>query len=302
MEENVISIFWGPTFIVSDEFNSLVEKISTSEVEIREIIPASNFFEPPTLGEVTATFGPASDPEEAERLAIEAWNEGYFIQYDTFFGTNYCVFVDYTGQITKPPEATIPVTYNTVTVKNPDNNVEASFNVDIQMPTVTEAVYAWDDVYPSVTDAVYWDDMNLQVPVIIDIGGAAASHISDINSQGYAYINFTPTDIYPDDSEASDGINRDGVYTTLYPYNKDEYEYASGALMAWGWGAGQIISALEQPMADSTKTWGEVLHIDPSKTLVTGHSRYGKAAMFAAAFDERINICLASEPGGSGIQ
>lgn len=170
------------------------------------------------------------------------------------------------------------------------------------MPTVTQAVYAWKDYNSSVSDAVYWEDTNFQVPVIIDIGSTMSSYINTINEQGYAYINFTPTDIYADDSNASDGIDRSGVYTKLYPYDKDVYEYASGALMAWGWGASQIISALEQPMKGSTKTWGEVLHIDPAKNLIIGHSRYGKAAMFAAAFDERFDICVASEPGGSGIQ
>ena len=63
------------------------------------------------------------------------------------------------------------------------------------MPTVTQVVYAWKDYNPSVADAVYWDDIDLQIPVIIDIGGAMASHVADIKEQGYAYINFTPTDI-----------------------------------------------------------------------------------------------------------
>ena len=35
--------------------------------------------------------------------------------------------------------------------------------------------------------------------------------------------------------------NRDGVYTRLYPYDPDVYEYSSGAQMAWGWAVSQII-------------------------------------------------------------
>lgn len=49
-------------------------------------------------------------------------------------------------------------------------------------------------------------------------------------------------------------------------------------------------------------TLGELVRLDPAKTVITGHSRYGKAAMFTAAFDDRISICVPSECGGSGIQ
>lgn len=302
MEPNVISIWFGPEYDVREEFDKLVASLKEGSVEICEIIPPASFFDAPKLGDVKYVFGPAENEKDAINLAIQAWNAGYYVPYSSWFGNNYCVFKDYTGEINSPPPENIPVSYNTVTVKNPESGVDASFNIDVRIPTVTQAVYAWVDYNPSVSDSVYWDDLDLQVPVIIDIGGTMSRHVDTIHEQGYAYINFTPTDIYADDSSASDGINRNGVYTTLYPYNKDEYEYASGALMAWGWGASQIISALEQPAKGSDKSWGEILHIDPTKTLVIGHSRYGKAAMFAAAFDDRFDICIASEPGGSGIQ
>jgi hypothetical protein len=254
-------------------------------------------------GNVLFKFGPADDEEDAVEMAIEAWNAGYYVAYNVWGMTMYEVLKNHTGELSEPPDEYKPVFYDTcVKITNPQTGVEAGFGISITMPTVTQAVYAWQDFDPTVTDAVYWSDLDLQIPVVIDIGGAAAAHVGTINEQGYAYINFTPTDIYPDDSNADDGIDRNGVYTRLYPYDKDEYEYASGALMAWGWAVSQIINALEQPMAGSDQPWGEVLNIDPTKTLVTGHSRYGKVAMFAAAFDDRISICLPSEPGGSGIQ
>lgn len=297
-EPNVISLF-GSTSSAPDEFDRLVNLLLQGTVEVRELI-TNGFFQTP--GAVKYTFGPAANETEAINLAIQAWNAGYYISYSVFGFTFYAVLKNSTGELTEPPGEYKQVKYNNVKITNPDTGVEADFNISIQMPTVTQAVYAWKDYRPSVADAVYWDDTDLQIPVVIDIGGAMGSHVDTLKEQGYAYISFTPTDIYPDDSTASDGIARDGVYTELYPYNKDEYEYASGALMAWGWSVSQIISAMEQPMADSEQTYGEYLHIDPTKTLVTGHSRYGKAAMFAAAFDDRISICIPSEPGGSGIQ
>lgn len=286
---NFPPVFYPTVINLREEFDKLSAQLLEDPVQLKELIPPASPFAPPTLGdEVIFEVGPATSEEDAEAKAIEAWNAGYYLPYTSFGATYYAVLKDYTGELIAPPEPTKPVTYNTVTIKNPDSGTQESFNISISMPTAAQI------------EAV-WGDSSAQVPVIIDIGGAV-SQTAAVNEQGYAHIRFTPTDIYPDDSQANDGINRDGVYTKLYPYNKDIYEYASGALMAWGWGASQIISALEQPTTDGDQTWGEQLRIDPDKTLVTGHSRYGKAAMFAAAFDDRFDICLASEPGGSGIQ
>ncbi len=297
-EPNEISVgfSWPPysyptVFNLKDEFDNLTSKLMTQTVEIHELVPGT--YGSTSEGAIKFTFGPAADQAEAESLALDAWNSGYYLPYTSFGLPYHAVLKDSTGTLSAPPEATKPVTYQTVTVTNPDSivttsGVSASFNISVTKPT------------PEQITAV-WGDPNAKVPVIIDIGGSV-SQVSTVTQQGYAYINFTPTDIYPDDSEASDGINRDGVYTKLYPYNKDVYEYASGAEMAWGWGVSQIINALGQPTSGSALTWGQELGIDPAKTLVTGHSRYGKASLFAAAFDDRISICLASESGGSGIQ
>lgn len=295
IEPNAISVgFDFPPFAVPasidlhEAFEHLAADLLTGEVVIRAIIPPAGPFAPPKLGDVQAKFGPAADEADALAKAIEAWNAGYYVPYPSFGQTHYAVLRDYTGTLAAPPPTTKPVTYNTVTVANRDAGTEASFNITVRMPTEAERTNIWGAA-------------DVRVPVILDIGGAV-SQIAEVNAQGYAYIRFRPTDIYPDDASATGGINRDGVYTRLYPYDKDVYRYASGALMAWGWGVSQIINALEQPVQDGLISWGEQLGIDPAKTLVTGHSRYGKAAMFAAGFDERIGITLASEPGGSGIQ
>ncbi|WP_168735883.1 S-layer homology domain-containing protein [Cohnella fermenti] len=294
-EPNTISLgFDFPPYFTStklnlkDEFDKLSANLLERTVEIRELVPASNPFGAPTLGDVKYTLGPAGDEEDAEALAIEAWNDGYYVAYSSFGAPSYAVLKDYTGPLSAPPATTKPVTYNTITVTNPDSGAEASFNVRVNMPTPEQI-------------AANWGASDAKVPVVIDIGGAI-SQIGTLNEQGYGDIQFTPTDIYPDDSNANDGINRDGVYTKLYPYDKDVYEYASGALMAWSWAASQIVSALEQPAKNSDETWGDQLGIDPTKSLVTGHSRYGKSALFAGAFDDRISIVFPSESGGSGIQ
>jgi endo-1,4-beta-xylanase len=62
-----------------------------------------------------------------------------------------------------------------------------------------------------------------------------------------------------------------------------------GALMAWAWGVSRVLDALET-----------VDRIDAKRVIVTGHSRYGKAALVAGAFDERIALTVPSHSGCAG--
>ncbi len=269
---------WGACFFnLGTEFRALRDRLMTEAV---------------TVGETA--YGPAADRAEAEALAIEAWNAGYSVHYvgEPPWGTEGdAVFVETTGPITAEtiPARVRPVYVITITVRNPETGVKASFDATIHVPD--QAVIRQ-----------VWGDAEAKVPFVVDIGGSGAFSAANLNAQGYALVNFTPTDIYPDDSNAGDGIDRAGVYTTLYPYDKDDYEHASGALMAWSWAVSQIVTALENTAEGTTLTLGDLTQLDPSRTVVTGHSRYGKAAMFTAAFDDRISICCPSEPGGSGIQ
>ena len=65
-----------------------------------------------------------------------------------------------------------------------------------------------------------------------------------------------------------------------------------GAYSAWPWGVSRIIDGLELVSDD--------LPIDRKHLAVTGCSFAGKMALFAGAFDERIALTIAQEPGGGG--
>ncbi len=252
------------------------------------------------------TYGPELDEDAAKVLAVEAWNAGYSEEYPGGVADFWGMQFPYDGGFAKFVEKTGPITietipgiytgeknyYTTITITSDDGDnagTTASFKASISKPTDAQKIAAWGSA-------------DVQVPFVIDVGGAGAFSADNLNKQGYALVTFNATDIYPDDSSASDGISRNGVYTTLYPYDKDDYKHASGALMAWGWAVSQIITAVENNATGEEQTLGEMMGLDPARTVVTGHSRYGKVAMFAAAFDDRISICSPSEPGGSGIQ
>ncbi|MGB3800267.1 MAG: hypothetical protein WA952_10675 [Lewinella sp.] len=73
----------------------------------------------------------------------------------------------------------------------------------------------------------------------------------------------------------------------LYPDQID-----MGAYSAWPWGVSRLIDGLELVRED--------LPIDLSRVAITGCSFAGKMALFAGAFDERIALTIAQEPGGGG--
>ena len=276
-EPNTVSYggFWGmgaTVFNLGTVFSDLVALIQTEGVTVNDV-----------------TYGPEADAAKAQELAIQAWNAGYGLPYNAYWfvpgGT--AVFVNNTGKIDENsiPKETKFVERNIVTIRN--GLVEKSFYIQIYVPTDEQKIAAWGRA-------------DVDVPFVLGIGSVFKT--DSLTAQGYGHVVFTPTDIYSDSSGANP--KRTGIYTELYPYNADEYEYASGALMAWAWGASQIVTALSNEAigAENGETFGEVVGLDPTRTVVTGHSRYGKAAMFAAAFDERFSICVPSEPGGSGIQ
>lgn len=77
-------------------------------------------------------------------------------------------------------------------------------------------------------------------------------------------------------------------FDRLYPELKD-----NGAYSEWAWGLSRLIDGLEQLGAEKTK-------IDMKHIGVSGCSYAGKMALFCGAFDERVALTIAQEPGGGG--
>ena len=120
----------------------------------------------------------------------------------------------------------------------------------------------------------------------------------DVGAPKPAIINYTPfstlgtlpagvaTITYDPLAVAAESIRGQGAFYSLYGS-----DHTAGQLMAWAWGVSRIIDALEiTPEAG----------IDPARLAVTGCSRYGKGAMVAGAFDERIALTIPQESGSGG--
>ena len=77
-------------------------------------------------------------------------------------------------------------------------------------------------------------------------------------------------------------------FDRLYPALKD-----NGAYSEWAWGLSRLIDGLQQLGPEVTK-------IDTKHIGVTGCSYAGKMALYCGAFDERVALTIAQEPGGGG--
>ncbi|GEO08107.1 glucuronyl esterase domain-containing protein [Segetibacter aerophilus] len=100
---------------------------------------------------------------------------------------------------------------------------------------------------------------------------------------GYAIAAIHVTDLAPDDKEKY--VN--GVLQ-LYP---DQLTADNGmkAIGAWAWGASRVMDYFETDK-----------EIDATKVAVVGHSRGGKASLFAAAEDQRFAMCITNCSGNTG--
>ena len=113
---------------------------------------------------------------------------------------------------------------------------------------------------------------------------------------GYAVLSI-PTSDFPAfglPGIASDDGNHTGTFFNLYPYKLDAAGDDHGVLLAWAWGASRGVDALQYLVANDP-TYANLL--DLRKLVVTGYSRYGKAALLAGMLDERFQL---TAPGGSG--
>jgi hypothetical protein len=109
--------------------------------------------------------------------------------------------------------------------------------------------------------------------------------LAEIVRRGYALAAFYSGDIDPDRAEVSEGI-----YAWLANGDPAKNQAANrGTLAAWAWGFHRCVDYLVTDPA-----------IDPKRIASLGHSRNGKAALLAAAFDERISIAFPHQAGCGG--
>ena len=146
-------------------------------------------------------------------------------------------------------------------------------------------------------------DASGSVPVIMEFGLSPEvmaalvkrfpeMHISDstwqqqILAKGWGYAVYIPTSVQADNGERlTQGVI--GLINHGEPRKLDDW----GALRAWAWGASRALDYFETDKTVDAKTVG-----------IEGHSRYGKAALVAMAYDQRFAIAYISSSGEGGAK
>jgi dienelactone hydrolase len=132
--------------------------------------------------------------------------------------------------------------------------------------------------------------MNNKNPGVVNNRATGASRGKNIDTwaieqsidRGYAVATIFCGEIQPDVTNATTGVR------TVFHGSKNPDE-DWGTIAAWAWGLQRAVDYLEK---DSS--------VDAKKIAVVGHSRLGKAAMLAGAFDERIALVVPLQAGCGG--
>src|SRR5579864_14173 len=155
-----------------------------------------------------------------------------------------------------------------------DNSSYPQVTVDIQLTLSTPA------------------DAHGPVPVIMEFGGGfrvppgfttpppppGPTWQQQVLSRGWGYAQLVPSSIQADNGAGlSKGII--GLVNKGQPRKADDW----GALRAWAWGASRALDYFENDKA-----------VDAKRVGTEGHSRFGKAALVAMAYDDRFAIVYVS--------
>lgn len=106
----------------------------------------------------------------------------------------------------------------------------------------------------------------------------------EIIDNGFAAFNFCSKDITSDDGDFTNGLA--GI---IYPDGKRKNDTDCGKIAMWAWAASRCLDyAQTEP------------RLDMANAAVCGHSRLGKTALLAGAYDTRFRFCHSNCSGCSG--
>jgi hypothetical protein len=118
--------------------------------------------------------------------------------------------------------------------------------------------------------------------------------LGDMAARGYAFMSANYVQMTSDGPKKRGGRKSDGFLDgifELWGWRDPERTDNTGSLMAWAWGLCRGLDLAEK-----------IAEIDAARNVVIGSSRLGKAALLAAAFDERFSVCVANQTGAVGVQ
>jgi hypothetical protein len=171
-----------------------------------------------------------------------------------------------------------------------------------KVPTITKQLVGHVDnsSYPLITVDIQLTlttpaNATGSVPVIMEFGwgkfwGRIPPSFDDWKQQvlakGWGYAVIIPTSVQADSGDLlTRGII--GLCNKGQPRKLDDW----GTLRAWAWGASRALDYFETDKS-----------VDAKRIGLEGHSRYGKAALVAMAYDQRFAVAFISSSGEGGAK
>jgi len=161
-----------------------------------------------------------------------------------------------------------------------DNSIDPAITVDIQL-TLTTPANAYGPV-PVILEFSWVGYPGSKPPAPADLAWRQL-----VLAKGWGYAIFPPTSVQADNPAGlTQGII--GLVNHGQPRGRpDEW----GTIRAWGWGASRVLDYLQTDKA-----------VDARQVGLEGHSRFGKAALVAMAYDPRFAIVYSSSSGTGGAK
>jgi hypothetical protein len=185
---------------------------------------------------------------------------------------------------------TAPTTYAGVDVLmkrlvgHVDNSIDPKIAVDIRMVLCTPA-HAPGPV-PVVMELAFDRDFHTFDGATPEAPGPWGIDWRPLLAKGWGFAVLSPISIQADDGAGlTEGII--GLMNHGRPRGLDDW----GALRAWAWGASRAMDYLASDKA-----------VDAKQVGLEGHSRFGKAALVAMAYDPRFVIAYSSSSGEGGAK
>ncbi len=157
-------------------------------------------------------------------------------------------------------------------------------NIDLTLSTPADAKGPVPIIMEFGIDPAFMAQMRKRYPNFKMPPQVGPTWQQQLLAKGWGYAELIPTTVQADNGA---GL-REGIIGLC---NKGQFRKPDdwGALRAWAWGASRALDYFETDKS-----------VDAKQVGITGHSRYGKAALVTMAYDQRFAIGYISSSGAGG--